>query len=129
MGGDITIDHIDGWVKATTMGGDVEVTMTASSKSGKYDAYLSSLGGDVTLSVPEDLSMNIDIELNYTKRSWGKYQITSDFKLEREETPDWIKKNGSFRKTIYARAKVKGARNTIKIKTVNGNIYLKKNKK
>lgn len=129
MGGDITIDNIDGWVKATTMGGDVEVTMTASSKSGKYDAYLSSMGGDVALSVPKELSMNIEIELAYTKRGWKKYRIKSDFKLEIEESPDWVKKNGSYRKYIYARAKVKDARHTIKIKTVNGDIYLKKNKK
>lgn len=129
MGGDITIDHIDGWVKATTMGGDIEVTLIASTKSGKRDAYLSSMGGDVTLSVPEDLSMNIDIELAYTKKSWDKYRISSDFKLELEETPNWVKKNGSYRKYIYGKAKVKDARNTIRIKTVNGNIYLNKIKK
>jgi len=128
MGGDITIDNIDGWVKATTMGGDIEVTLTADKKSGKRDADLTSMGGDITLTVPEDLSMNIYIELAYTKSSWKKYRISSDFKLEIEETPNWKKKNGSYRKYIYGKAKIKDAKNIIKIKTVNGNIYLKKNK-
>ncbi len=128
MGGDISIDQIDGWVKATTMGGDIEVVMTGDPKKGKRDVELSSMGGDISLTVPENLSMNIDIELVYTKRNWKKYKITSDFKINIEESNTWEKRNGSYRKYIYGKANIKGGKHRIKIKTINGNIYLKKTK-
>jgi hypothetical protein len=63
MGGDISIDEINGWVKATTMGGDIDVVMTGDPTQGKRDVELTSMGGNISLAVPEDLSMDIDIEL------------------------------------------------------------------
>ena len=128
MGGDISIDNIDGWVKATTMGGDIEVVMTGDPAQGKRDVDLTSMAGDITLAVPENLSMDIDIELVYTKRSWNKYHITSDFIIEIEESETWEKRNGSDQKTIHGKGILKGGKHKIKIKTVNGNINLKKTK-
>lgn len=128
MGGDISVNAIDGWVKATTMGGDIDVVMTGDPARGKRDVELTSMGGDILLKVPEKLSMDIDIELVYTKRSWNKYKITSDFEIAIQESDTWEKKNGSYRKTISGKGTLKGGKHRIKIKTVNGNITLKKTK-
>lgn len=128
MGGDIRIDEIDGWVKATTMGGDIEVTMTGNPDQGKRDVQLTSMGGDITLEVPAGLSMNIDIELTYTKGSWKNHKIDSDFDLKIQETKTWDKSHGTERKTITGRGQTKDGRNVVKIKTINGNVYLKKTK-
>lgn len=129
MGGDISIDEVDGQVTATTMGGDIDVTMTGDPKKGKREVKLSSMSGDITLTVPAGLSMDIDIELVYTKNARKRYKITSDFKLEQEETRTWDYSSGSPRKYIYGKARIAGGNHKIKIKTINGNIYLKKSKK
>jgi DUF4097 and DUF4098 domain-containing protein YvlB len=128
MGGDIEIDDIDGWVKATTMGGNIEVTMTGDPDKGKRDVTLSSMGGDITLTVPGGLSMNVDIELVFTEKRQGKYKIFSDFDIKEEISDKWDFGNGTPRKTIHGTATLKGGKNRIKIETINGNIYLKKNK-
>ena len=87
------------------------------------------MGGDITLTVPENFSMDIDIELAYTKGSWKNYRINSDFDLNIEKSPDWVKEKGSYRKYIYGRAKIGNGRNSVRIKTVNGHINLKKETK
>jgi DUF4097 and DUF4098 domain-containing protein YvlB len=127
MGGKINVDAIDGWIKATTMGGDVSVTMTGDPAKGKRDVTLTSMGGDITLNVPAGLSMDIDITLAYTRRSRQDYKIVSDFDIDRERTDEWDDSKGSDRKYIYGKGKIKGGTHKITIKTVNGNIYLKKN--
>ena len=127
MGGDIVIKSVDGHVKATTMGGSIKVRISGDSQ-GKKDATLSSLGGGITLMVPESLAMDIDIQLVYTKGHQGEYQIQSDFPLQIEEDKEWSNKHGSARKTIRGRGKTGDGRNKITITTVNGNIDLKKSK-
>lgn len=126
MGGDITIDAIDGWVSSTTMGGDVTVTMTGDPAKGKRDVNLTSMGGDITLTVPAGLSMDIDIEIEYTKKGDKDYKIISDFDIQQKHTDEWDKSKGSPRKYIYGKGKVKDGKHKIKIKTVNGNIVLKR---
>ena len=122
MGGDITIDAIDGQVKAHTMGGNIDVTMTGNPQERIRDVKLSSYGGKITLTVPADLSMEVDIELAYTKNARKKYRIISDFDLELKETDSWDRSSGSPRKYIYGKAKIAGGKHKIKIKTINGNI-------
>ena len=126
MGGDIRIDAVDGKVKATTMGGNINVTMTGDPEKGDRAVKLESMGGDITLTVPAGLSMDVDIQLVYTKRAKKKYNIVSDFQLKKEESGDWETDKGSPRKTIYGKATIAGGKHKIKIKTINGNIYLKK---
>lgn len=128
MGGDITINAIDGQVKAHTMGGEVDVTMTGDPQERTRDVKLSSYGGKITLTVPAGLSMDVDIELAYTKDARKKYRIISDFDLKLEEPDKWDRSSGSPRKYIYGKAKIAGGKHKIKIKTINGNIYLKKAK-
>ncbi|MCK4763137.1 MAG: hypothetical protein KAW12_13155 [Candidatus Aminicenantes bacterium] len=126
MGGNIEIGAVDGWVKATTMGGNIKVTMTGDLDRGKRDVTLSSMGGDIVLIVPPGLSMDVDIELIFTKKNSKKYKISSDFDLQEKVSDHWDFGSGSPRKSIYGKAVIKGGKHKIEIKTVNGNIYLKK---
>ena len=128
MGGDIEIDKVDGWVKATTMGGDIEVTMVGNPSKGERHVTLTSMSGDIDLTVPDGLSMDIDIELSYTKGHEGDFDIYSDFDIEREETQRWDRDNGTPRKYIYGKASIKGGKHRIRLKTINGDIYLNKGK-
>ncbi len=126
MGGDIDIAEIDGWVYAKTMGGDVTVEMVGDPSKGKRDVELKSMGGDIELTVPEGLSMEFDIEIAYTKGRRHNYRIESDFKMNIRETDEWKRKWGQKRKYIYGTGEVGGGENHIKIRTVNGNIFIKK---
>ena len=104
------------------------MTMIGNPAKGKSDVTLTSMKGDITLAVPKKLSMDIDIELAYTKRSQKKYKIVSDFKINVQESEKWEDSNGSLRKYIYGKGKIRNGKHKIKIKTINVNIYLKKNK-
>lgn len=122
MGGDIRIKEVDGWVKATTMGGDVDVTVV-----GNHDVELTSMSGEVTLIIPDGANFDIDIELEYTKNSSRNYQIHSDFPIQQHESADWDYDHGSPRKTIKGTATAGGA-NRVVIRTINGDVYLKKSR-
>ena len=128
MGGEITIKEVDGWVKASTMGGDITVTMIGNPKKGVRDVDLSSMGGEISLTVPDGLSMEFDIELTCTKSGYKKYQIISDFPVHIEETESQDYSNGSPTKYIYGTGTVGDGKNRIKIETINGDIYIKKGK-
>ena len=124
-GGDIIIDEVDGWVSAGTGAGDVEITMTGNAEEGKRDVSVSTGSGDVTLYVPKNLSMQVDIELAYTKKSSRNYKIKTDFYIQEEQTDEWDYDQGSPRKYIFGKAIIKGGNNLIKIRTVNGDVILR----
>ncbi|MBC7911086.1 MAG: DUF4097 family beta strand repeat protein, partial [Pyrinomonadaceae bacterium] len=125
MGGDINIESVDGWVNATTMGGDISVSMLGNS-GGRHDVELTSYSGDITLTVPANLSMEFDISLAYTKNREGRYRITSDFPLQQREDAEWTYDKGDPRKYIYGTGSAAGGANRIKISTINGNVRVKK---
>ena len=126
MGGSIDIDAIDGRVDATTMGGEVNVTMVGDPDKGERGVNIESMGGDITLTVPAGLSMDIDITLAYTKDRDDDYKIVSDFDVKQEETREWDHSHGSPRKYIYGTGSIAGGKNKVRIKTINGNVHLKK---
>lgn len=128
QGGDINAESVDGWVFAKTMGGDIEIKITGGT-DGKKDAELISMGGDITLTVPKGLSVNIDVEIAYTqnnkKHKFEDYKIYNDFQLKEERSSDWDNSKGTPRKYITAKGSYGGGKNLIKIRTINGNVYLK----
>jgi len=126
MGGDIDIEEIDGWIEAKTMGGDVTVTMVGDPDKGRRDVEITSMGGDIELEVPDGLSMEFDIELAYTKDAKKEYKIVSDFDMKLEKTKEWERDGGTKKKYIYGTGEIKGGKNLIRIKTTNGNIYIRK---
>jgi hypothetical protein len=126
MGGNIEIKSVDGWIKAKTMGGDIEANMVGDPNKGERNVSLTSMGGDITLTVPSGLSMDIEVEIAFTKKYDGDVKIDSDFKLNEEVSKEWIKSKGSARKYLTGKASVGGGKHKIKINTINGNVYLKK---
>lgn len=122
MGGDIAVDAVDGWVEAETMGGKIKVTMTGDPRKGKRDVSLKSMGGDIALYVPAGLSMDIDIQLTVTRDARKEYKIVSDFDIQQD------RQTKPGKTVVRGTAAIAGGQHKIKIKTINGNIYLKKNK-
>lgn len=127
MGGDITILQVDGWVTAQTMGGKVEVTMVGDPAKGKRDVLLSTIGNDVILNVPANLSMDVEVLLAVTEDARREFKIQSDFPLDIKKDEKWDYTKGDPRKCIRGTGKTGGGTHKIKLKTTNGNVYLKKN--
>jgi len=124
MGGNITIGTVDGWIKAVTMGGRIEATMVGDPESGRRDVRLDSKGGDITLTLPDGLSMAVDITLAFTKNSRQDYTIESDFPLTQNRTDSWDYGEGSPRKYVYSRGTIGGGEHKVRITTINGNVRL-----
>ena len=125
-GGDITVDDVMGWVEAGTGAGTIKVVMTGDPGDEKRDVTLSSGYGDIYLTVPENLSMEVEIELGFTRDSRQNFRIVDDFDIQQETTDNWDSSQGSPRKYIYGKATIGGGQNRIRIRTTNGNVYLRK---
>lgn len=126
MGGNIRLDSVDGWIEASTMGGDVTAVMTGDPTRGDRHVRLSSLGGSLTLTVPEGLGMRIDVTLAYTRNSRQNYQIRGDVPLQVRETPEWDYSKGSPRRHIYGTATIGNGRHVIVLETINGDVTILK---
>jgi len=128
MGGDINLDAVDGGVRASTMGGDIVVKMIGDPTRGNRDVDLSSMGGDIELTVPANLSMDFDIKLTYTKNSSRSYKIDSEFPIKTEQSNDWDYSEGTPRKYIFGTGKTGSGKYRIKLETTNGDIRILKGK-
>ena len=126
MGGDIEVKKVDGGFKLSTMGGDVTANMIGNPDEGERDIDISSMGGDINVTVPPGLSMSFHLKLTYTKRSSGVYKIISDFPVKMEESEEWDYDDGSPRKYIFGTGEVNGGKFRVKIETINGNIVIRK---
>ena len=129
MGGDIHIDAIDGWVWAKTMGGDVKVFMVGNPAKGDRHAEIVSYGGDIELVVPANLSMDVDLKVDIFKNGHNDYSIHSDFGLKVKEEKEWRILKGKKVRTLRMVGKVGDGKNKVEIRTINGNIYLRKAKR
>ncbi len=124
MGGEITIGEIDGWVEATTMGGEIEVHMVGNPDEGDRHVELSSMGGDILLTVPAGLSMEIEAEITVSDRhDVDDFEIESDFDLQIDRTEASGRRNRD-ESHIIANGKIGSGKNRIRIKTINGDIRI-----
>ncbi|WLT31243.1 hypothetical protein [Geothrix sp. PMB-07] len=126
MGGSIDIKELDGGAIATTMGGDISVTMVGDPAVGNRDVRLESKGGEIHLTLPAGLSMTVDVEIEHTKNSTRTFKIDSEFPLAISETPEWSESRGTARKTLKGTASIGGGKHKIVIRTINGNVVIKK---
>jgi DUF4097 and DUF4098 domain-containing protein YvlB len=124
MGGNITVYEHDGRVNAHTMGGNVSATIIPGGADQSID--ISSMGGRIELTLPSAFSGEFDLELAYTRRNAKAFQIVSDFPIHQEETPEWNSSRGDARKYIRGTGAVGGGANKVRIRTVNGDIVIKK---
>jgi len=125
-GGDITIEQVDGSVEAHTNGGDITIKLAQGLTGDDHDIEISSNSGDIKLLVPEDFSAKYEIELAFTRDSRQDYRIISDFELKLEKSDEWDYDHGSPRKYIYGHGESKDAASLIRVRTINGNVTIKK---
>ncbi|HKP81130.1 MAG TPA: hypothetical protein VJT69_03875 [Pyrinomonadaceae bacterium] len=125
-GGAIVIDAIDGSVKASTGAGNISVTMVGNAGETQRDVSIDTASGDVTLVIPDGLSLEFDVRLAHTNNTKKEFRIVSDFPLNQHESDEWSSAEGTPRKYIYGLGKIGAGRNVIKIRNINGNIYLKR---
>ncbi len=122
-GGDITIGPLDGSASATTGAGDVTITLRGTAD---HSVDVSSGNGTVTLVLPSNFSGRVELETAYTERH-GRTRIESDWPLSIRETDFWDDSHGTPRRFVRARQSIgSGAGGVLRVKTVNGNIILRR---
>ena len=121
-GGDISLQNITGSIDASTAGGNVEAELRP---SGKGRSKLSSAGGEIIRSIPEDAKATIEATIRIQGR-WSSrrsdYKVRSDFKADSYEQNDEDRE-------IRASYKLNGGGELIELKTVNSDITLKRARK
>lgn len=125
MGGNIQIASAAGSVTAETMGGNVTTHIHNPIAPGMHDIKLSSMGGNIELTVPKDFPMAVEVSLIFTKKNAGRFKITDNLGLTQSTTPDWDTWHGDPRKTITAKGRTGDGKNHVIIKTINGDITIK----
>ena len=132
-GGDVEIEGAEGYVEASTSGGDVNVDIAQYHQGTDQHIDISSSGGDILLTLPTDFRGSVDAVLKIKGGSCRKYDIHSDFslKIERLDEDDFDDDKRKSRRYHYSReiiatGDINGGGNLITIRTVNGNIKIKK---
>jgi DUF4097 and DUF4098 domain-containing protein YvlB len=122
-GGSINIELDNGEVKAHTGAGKIEVkVLNETAQSG--DIELSTGLGDVWLYLPKNYSMTLAVEIAYTGDTDGAYNVDSDFPFSLAPT-DKQTFSGTPRKYSHGTAIIADGQHSVKIKTTNGNVYIR----
>ncbi|GBE28636.1 hypothetical protein BMS3Bbin03_02584 [bacterium BMS3Bbin03] len=120
-GGGIIIKNAGGSVEAKTSGGDVAVQMNPTDFAKDHHASIASSGGDLELVLPGKLPATIHALIEVKHKPLSDYSITSDFPLSIQK-----KEKSGWKKIIEASGDINGGGDKIELKTVNGNITIKK---
>jgi len=125
-GGDISIGPITGSLRAGTGAGNVDLVV-ADSRGATQDIDVHSGTGRVTLELPRNFSGVVEIETAYTRSFRREARITSEWDLERDPVTDWDDRDGTPRRYVRAHATLgTGGRGYIRVKTVNGDVELRR---
>jgi DUF4097 and DUF4098 domain-containing protein YvlB len=122
-GGDIDIGPATGSVEAHTGAGDVRIELKGPAS---HSVDVTSGKGEVVLVVPRDLNAILELETAYTNNLGHKTRIVSDFPLQTSETADWDAREGTPRRYVRARQTIGSGGAVIRVRTVNGNVVLKR---
>jgi hypothetical protein len=142
-GGAITVGSSGGFLSATTGGGDIEllrVSGDASVRTGAGDVTISVINdgtrahsvlvrsghGRVEIELPADLDARFDLETAYTENFSRATRIDTDWALDRSETSTWDDREGTPRRYVRAQGVVGGGRGLIRIRTVNGDVTVRR---
>jgi len=122
-GGDIDIGPAKGSVEAHTGAGDVAIELEG---AGSHSVSVTSGRGKVVLVIPRDLDATLELESAYTNNLGHKTRIVSDFPLQTTETVDWDSREGTPRRYVRARQTLGKGGGVIRVRTVNGDVVLKR---
>ena len=120
-GGDVSVSSADGAVEITTGAGDVEINITETG----HPVKINSGNGRITLVLPRNMSADLDLETAYTQRN-GPTRIRGDWNLATTETTNWDRRQGTPRRYVRSAQAIGGGGPRITVKTVNGDIVLKR---
>ena len=121
-GGNIRIDAAEGAARVTTGAGNVTIA-TVGKEAHSVD--VSSGTGGVVVQLPKDANVTLDLETAYTKADKPS-KILSDWPVKTTETPDWDSSQGTPRKYVRVQQDIGKGGPVIRVRTVNGNIEIKK---
>jgi DUF4097 and DUF4098 domain-containing protein YvlB len=126
MGGNVDLDSIDGSVNASTMGGDVTVRITGDPSQGKRDVDLTSMAGDIQLTVPDGMAMDLDLQIEYEPDRAHTPKIISDFPVKtwQEEGREHSRYGHSM--ILRGTGQTGNGAHKVTIKTVQGDIIIKR---
>jgi hypothetical protein len=125
-GGNIEIGPTDGSIDAMTGGGNVTAAVIGLTAGMTHNVRIASGSGDVTITLPPGISAQFDIKLAYTHSSKQNYQIISDFGITQTASDTWSSAEGTPRKYIYGAGTIGSGENRITVRTVNGNVYIRR---
>jgi beta-lactamase regulating signal transducer with metallopeptidase domain len=120
-GGPIDIGPATGSVEAHTGGGPVTIEIRG---GGAHSVDVTSGKGEVILDLPRDLDATLELETAYTDNLGHKTNIVSDWPLQTTETGNWDRSEGTPRRYVRARQTIGRGGSTIRVRTVNGNVVL-----
>jgi DUF4097 and DUF4098 domain-containing protein YvlB len=118
-GGNIELRKITGSINAKTAGGNIDAELIPGSSAA---SELTTAAGDVRLAVPANAKATIDATIrmkNERHHSSGEYTIHSDFDAASATSGE----GGDEVHNVY---KLNGGGTVITVRTMNGNIYIKK---
>ena len=123
-GGNVTIDAAEGAASVVTGAGDVTI-VTAGKEAHAVDVR-SGTGG-VTVRLPRDANVTLDLETAYTREDKPS-KIISDWPVTPTTTSDWDDSHGTPRKFVRVRQDIGKGGPVIRVHTVNGDIQIRKEK-
>ncbi len=124
-GGDVEIGPVAGSVRAGTGAGDIRVTL-ADAGGERQTVDLTSGSGHMIVELPAGFDGAIELETAYTKSYGRTTRIDSAWELQRESTQEWDDRMGSPRRYVRARGVLGNGRGLVRVKTVNGDIELRR---
>jgi len=122
-GGRIDIGPAQGSVEAHTGAGDVTIELEGANT---HSVDVTSGKGEVVLILPRDINATLELESAYTNNLGHKTRIESDWALTPTETSDWDASEGTPRRYVRVRQNLGRGGAVIRVRTVNGNIVLKR---
>lgn len=124
-GGDINIGPIVGSVRAGTGSGDIYVTI-ADAGGERQTVELTSGSGHMIIELPDGFDGAIELETAYTESLGRTTRIESAWDLAHESTTEWSDREGTPRRYVRARGVLGNCRGLVLVKTVNGDIELRR---
>jgi hypothetical protein len=123
-GGDVKISNVADDISVATGVGSVEISVISGNGTARNISVATTLGR-VVIELPSNLDARFDIESAYTERH-GPTRIDSDFTINVTETPDWDSGHGVPRRYVRGSGSVGSGRGPIKIRTMNGNVVIRR---
>ncbi|HEV3484371.1 MAG TPA: hypothetical protein VG106_03115, partial [Vicinamibacterales bacterium] len=105
--------------------GNVEITLT-DANGAEQSVYVRTGSGRVVLELPASLDARFELETAYTNNFRRRTQIDSDWDLALSETQHWDASEGTPRRYIRARGTTGSGRGLIRVRVVNGDIFVRR---